>query len=75
VHNSRLKKLSPKGLLGFHEQSYTLSSLLLPYRLVVHSLLYDHYRMGGASASTWLMNQLVQAAILPRLAYHCPNQS
>ena len=52
--------------LGFHEQSYTLSGSLLPYRFVVNSLLYDSYPMGGTSASASLTPQLVQAVIPPQ---------
>ena len=52
--------------LGFHQQSHTLGGSLLPYRFVVNSLLYDRYPMGGTSASTSLMPQLVQAVIPPQ---------
>ena len=52
--------------LGFYEQRYTLGGLLLPYRFVVNSFLYDSYPMGRSSASTSLMPQLVQAVILPQ---------
>ena len=50
----------------FHQQAYTFSGSLLPYRFVVNSLLYDSYPMGGASTSTMLMPQLVQVVILPQ---------
>ena len=57
---------SLQGFLGFYEQSNTLSGSLLPYRFVVNSSLYDSYPMGGTSAFTSLMNQLVQAVIPPQ---------
>ena len=52
--------------IEFGQKYYALSSSLLPYRLVVNSLLYDGYPMGRTSASTSLMPQLVQAVIPPR---------
>ena len=52
--------------IEFGQKYYALSSSLLPYRLVVNSLLYDGYPMGRTSASTSLMPQLVQAVILPQ---------
>ncbi len=50
----------------FNKQPHTLGGSLLPYRFVVNSLLYDSYPMGGTSASTSLMPQLVQAVIPPQ---------
>ena len=52
--------------IEFGQKYYALSSSLLPYRLVVNSLLYDGYPMGRTSASTSLMPQLVQAVIPPQ---------
>ena len=47
-------------------KTHTLGGSLLPYRFVVNSLLYDSYRMGGASTSTSLKSQLVQVVIPPQ---------
>ena len=61
--SSGSKKPFVQWFLGFFEQSGTFSGSLLPHHFATSFLISDSYCIGRTSASTSMMNHLVQAVI------------